>query len=130
MNVISLTHRILGETLLLVALIGVILAIVGLARKKQTERPEKIFGISYAGLLDFQALLGLIQFVYLLVSGATGLISSFFVLHPIFMLSAVTVIHASRDIPSRLAELQPSLLAEVELLRRKLPRGEARKRRR
>jgi hypothetical protein len=32
----------------------------------------------------------------------------------------VTVIHASRDIPSRLAEIQPTLAAEVELLRMKL----------
>lgn len=37
----------------------------------------------------------------------------------------LTVIHASRDIPSRLAELQPSLTAEVELLRSKLPRGKS-----
>lgn len=36
------------------------------------------------------------------------------------------VIHASRDIPSRLAELQRSLTAEVELLRNKLPRGKQR----
>lgn len=32
----------------------------------------------------------------------------------------LTVIHASRDIPSRLGELAPTLAAEVELLRRKL----------
>ena len=38
----------------------------------------------------------------------------------------LTVIHASRDIPSRLAELQPSLIAEVELLRNKLPSGKTR----
>ena len=34
--------------------------------------------------------------------------------------SSLTVIHASRDIPSRLAELEPTLAAEVELLHRKL----------
>jgi plasmid stabilization system protein ParE len=34
----------------------------------------------------------------------------------------LTVIHASRDIPSRLAEMQPSLTAEVELLRKQLGR--------
>lgn len=32
----------------------------------------------------------------------------------------LTVVHASRDIPSRLAELQPTLAAEVELLHRRL----------
>jgi hypothetical protein len=35
----------------------------------------------------------------------------------------LTVIHASRDIPSRLAEIQPTLSAEVELLLRRLDRA-------
>ena len=35
----------------------------------------------------------------------------------------LTVIHASRDIPSRLAELQPTLTAEVEMLHKKLRAG-------
>ncbi len=45
--------------------------------------------------------------------------------HPqaVFLL---TVIHASRDIPSRLAEMQPTLAAEVELLHNRL--GKRRKR--
>ncbi len=38
----------------------------------------------------------------------------------------LTVIHASRDIPSRLAELEPSLSAEVELLRKQLDHGKSR----
>jgi plasmid stabilization system protein ParE len=32
----------------------------------------------------------------------------------------LTVIHASRDVPSRLAEMQPTLVGEVELLRQQL----------
>ena len=32
----------------------------------------------------------------------------------------LTVIHASRDIPSRLAEMQPALASEVELLRKQI----------
>lgn len=35
----------------------------------------------------------------------------------------LTVIHAGRDIPSRLAELEPTLAAEVELLHKKLARS-------
>jgi len=57
-DVISTIHRYLGETLLLVALIGVILALVALARRREMERAERVFGIIYAGLLDLQALLG------------------------------------------------------------------------
>jgi len=37
-------------------------------------------------------------------------------------LIVLTVFHASMDLPSRLAELQPTLLAEVEILHRKVSR--------
>ncbi len=40
----------------------------------------------------------------------------------------LTVIHASMDIPALLAELQPSLAAEVELLHRKLQGRQSKKR--
>ena len=43
--------------------------------------------------------------------------------HTVFVL---TVIHASRDIPSRLAEMQPSLTLEIELLHQKLMKGRKR----
>jgi toxin ParE1/3/4 len=39
----------------------------------------------------------------------------------------LTVIHGSMDIPNRLAELQPTLAAEVELLRDKLRKSQRRK---
>ena len=38
----------------------------------------------------------------------------------------LTVIHASRDIPSRLAEMQPSLTMEIELLHQRLAKGKKR----
>jgi plasmid stabilization system protein ParE len=38
----------------------------------------------------------------------------------------LTVIHASRDIPTRLAELQPTLAAEAELLHEQLARSKHR----
>jgi toxin ParE1/3/4 len=38
----------------------------------------------------------------------------------------LAVIHASRDIPSRLAELEPTMAAEAELLRAKLRRARKR----
>lgn len=38
----------------------------------------------------------------------------------------LTVIHSSMDIPSRLAELQPELAAEVEILHRKLQASRSR----
>jgi toxin ParE1/3/4 len=38
----------------------------------------------------------------------------------------LTVIHASRDIPSRLAEMQPSLMMEIELLHQRLANGKKR----
>lgn len=96
MDVISTIHRYLGETLLLVALIGVILALVALARRREMERAERVFGIIYAGLLDLQALLGVIQFIWLMTLGATNLVTSTFILHPILMVLAVIVVHVSR----------------------------------
>lgn len=38
----------------------------------------------------------------------------------------LTVIHASRDIPSRLAEMQPSLATEIEMLHQILAKGKKR----
>lgn len=95
MNTLSLIHRILGETMLLIALVGVILAIVGLVRKKEIEKPERLFGIVYTALLDIQTLLGIIQFVYILTLPGNFLLFPF-LLHPVFMILAVVVVHASR----------------------------------
>lgn len=97
MNIITTIHRYLGETMLLIALVGVILAIIGLVRKKELAKAENIFGIVYAGLLDLQALLGIVQFVYIVVVAGTSLLLSSFVLHPILMILAVVVVHASRS---------------------------------
>ena len=89
-NIIAPIHRYLGETMLLIALIGVILAIVGLIRKKAWEKPERIFGMIYAGLLDLQALLGVIYYFLLPQPARPSL------LHPIIMILAVIVVHAGR----------------------------------
>jgi heme A synthase len=89
-NIIAPTHRILGETMLLIALVGVIFAIVGLVRKKELEKPERIFAIVYSGLLDLQALLGLV-FYFLLPGPVRPTI-----LHPILMVLAVVVVHIER----------------------------------
>lgn len=96
MEVVSTIHKYLGEALLLVALIGCVLAVVALVRKREMPRVERIFGSAYAGLLDLQALLGLIQFIWLMTQGATGLVTSTFILHPILMVAAVVVVHVSR----------------------------------
>ena len=96
MNIVSMIHRILGETMLLIALVGVILAIVGLVRKKELEKAENIFGVAYTGLLDLQALLGIVQFIYILSVAGTSLLLSSFILHPILMILAVVVVHGSR----------------------------------
>lgn len=89
-NTIAPIHRYLGETMLLVALVGVILAIVGLVRKKELKRTERIFAIVYSILLDVQLVLGII-FYFLLPAPARPTI-----LHPIVMLLAVVVVHAGR----------------------------------
>ena len=96
MEVIRMVHRYLGEMMLLIALVGVMLAIIGLIRRQAMERAERIFGLIYAGLLDVQALLGLISLISLVMMAGTGLLTSLFILHPILMILAVVVVHASR----------------------------------
>lgn len=96
MDIVKLIHKILGETLLIIALVGVVLALIGLIRRQALERAEDIFGMVYAGLLDLQALLGLVSFIYLLTLTGTGLLTSKFILHPILMILALIVVHASR----------------------------------
>lgn len=95
MSIINTVHRYLGELMLLVALIGVILAVAGLVRKKTWQKPEEIFGMAFAGLLDLQALLGIIYWVYLLIN-VKRILSPAYILHPLFMIGAVVVVHASR----------------------------------
>jgi len=89
-NTIAPIHRYLGETMMLIALVGIVLAIVGLVRKKKLERTERIFGMIYSVLLDVQLLLGVI--FYFLLPGP----SRPTILHPIIMVLAVNVVHVSR----------------------------------
>jgi hypothetical protein len=96
MDLVRLLHRILGETLLLIALIGILLAIVGLIRKQAMDRAEAIFGLLYPGILDLQALLGIVLYVLLMTQAGMPLIVWPLVLHPILMILAVVMVHASR----------------------------------
>ncbi len=89
-NMIAPIHRILGEIMLLIALVGVALAVAGLIRKKELEKPERVFAMVYSGLLDLQALLGLI-FYFLLPAPVRPTL-----LHPILMILAVVVVHMGR----------------------------------
>jgi hypothetical protein len=96
MNVIGSIHRYLGEAMLLIALVGVVFAVVGLVRKKELQPVERIFGSAYAGLLDLQVLLGIVQFVWLLSKVGSSLLSWRYILHPVLMILAVIVVHGSR----------------------------------
>lgn len=96
MEIIRTIHRLLGEMLLVIALVGMTLAIAGLLRKRATERAEHIFGLVYAGLLDLQALLGVVSFIALFMIAGASLLTSRFILHPVLMILALVVVHASR----------------------------------
>ncbi len=97
MNVVSIIHRILGETLLLIALIGVILAVVGLVRRRSLGRVESVFGLIYAGLLDLQALLGLVQLIWRLIVAGPAVLTPAVILHPFVMVLALAVVHGTRN---------------------------------
>jgi hypothetical protein len=96
-NTITTIHRILGEVTLLIALVGVMLAVVVLVRKTVLENPERILAIAFLAPLDLQALLGSISYFSLPALTRPTL------LHPILMILAVMVVHMgcrSRKNPS------------------------------
>jgi hypothetical protein len=90
-NIIAPIHRYLGETMLLVALAGVGLAVAGLVRKKQLKRTERVFAIVYSVSLDIQLVLGLI-FYFLLPGPARPTL-----LHPLLTFLAAVVVHVGRS---------------------------------
>jgi hypothetical protein len=89
-EIVAPIHRYLGETMLLVAIIGVVLAIVGLVRKQVLEKPENVFAMVYSGLLDLQVVLGFLFFFLLPGPGRPT------ILHPILMTLAAVMVHAGR----------------------------------
>lgn len=89
-EIVAPIHRYLGESMLLVALAGVILAIVGLLRKQALDKPENVLAMVYSGLLDLQVVLGIL-FYFLLPGPARPTL-----LHPVLMIAAAIVAHVGR----------------------------------
>ena len=90
MSVVLGIHRILGEMVL--PLLIVIVAI-WLAVTWKPGAPANPIARLFPALVDIQATLGLIYFIYLLVSGNTSVLSFPFILHPLIGLVAAGVAH-------------------------------------
>ena len=69
---------------MLIALVGIIVASVGLNPKEGAQAGRKMSLVwLFAGLLDLQAFWVIVSFVYLLLQGASGLVTSVWILHPV-----------------------------------------------
>lgn len=90
MGVLLQIHGILGERVLplVILIVGIWLAISW--RPNGPANPAARF---FPILVDVQALLGIIAFLYLLVGGKTSLLGFPFILHPILGLLAAFVAH-------------------------------------
>jgi hypothetical protein len=89
-NVLFTIHQIFGERVL--PLLIVLAAIWFTATWKPDTRPNMVARL-FPVLVDLQATLGLIYWLYLLIGGNTRMLSFPFILHPLFGLIAAGVAH-------------------------------------
>lgn len=91
MNIVFMIHSIFGERVLpLLIVVAAIWFTVAWRPDAQPGVPARVFAV----LVDIQVMLGLIFFVYMLVTGAGARYLSFpFILHPILGLLAAGIAH-------------------------------------
>ncbi len=97
----GLIHGELRWIFLLVALVGVVRAALALARGGQFGRFDRIVRAVYNGLLDLQALYGLVLVIYLWGRFGFQVLWWRRILHPAVMLLAVVVAHGARAFGGR-----------------------------
>ena len=85
MTVVLGIHRILGEMVLPLL---IVIAAIWLTVTWKPDAPANIVTRLFPVLIDIQATLGLIYFVYLLVAGNSRMLSFPFILHPLIGLAA------------------------------------------
>jgi hypothetical protein len=85
MGVIFTIHQMLGERVLPLL---IVIAAIWLTVRWRPDAPRDIVARLFPVLIDIQATLGLVYFVYLLVGGNTSVLSFPFILHPLLGLVA------------------------------------------
>lgn len=92
MNIVLELHSIVRFLVLLLAIIGILLALVGLAQKKTPAKMDQTAGSIFLGLYDLQMLLGIL---IILLGGLKD------ALHPVVMFIGLVVAHGLQRITRR-----------------------------
>ena len=90
MNVLFTIHQMFGERVLPLL---IVLAAIWLTVTWKPNTPPNIVARLFPVLVDIQATLGLIYWLYLLIGGNARMLSFPFILHPLFGLIAAGVAH-------------------------------------
>ncbi len=111
MDIVLLLHSLVRFVLLLLAVIGIILAVVSIARQAPPVSRDRAIGSAFVGFFDLQVLLGLL---IILLGGLNQAI------HPIVMFIGVVAAHglqsAGRKAPGNRAHWLRLALFVVPLL--------------
>lgn len=92
MNIVLELHSIVRFLVLLLAIIGILLALVGLAQKKTPAKMDQTAGSIFLGLYDLQMLLGIL---IILLGGLKD------ALHPVVMFIGLVVAHGLQRMTRR-----------------------------
>lgn len=92
MNIVLELHSIVRFLVLLLAIVGILLALVGLAQKKTPAKMDQTAGSIFLGLYDLQMLLGIL---IILLGGLKD------ALHPVVMFIGLVVAHGLQRITRR-----------------------------
>lgn len=92
MNIVLELHSIVRFLVLLLAIVGIVLALVGLAQKKTPAKMDQTAGSIFLGLYDLQILLGILV---ILLGGLTN------ALHPVVMFIGLVVAHGLQRMTQR-----------------------------
>lgn len=93
-------HSIVRFVLLLVALVGLIKAIIGLAQKGKADKADQMLASAFVGLYDLQALLGIL---IIFLGSLTQAI------HPLVMIVGIIAAHVLQSMGKRAEGQQAGL---------------------
>ncbi len=92
MDIVLALHSIVRFLVLLLAIVGIVLGLIGLAQKKAPAKTDQTVGSIFLGLYDLQMLIGLL---IILLGGLTN------ALHPIVMFIGLVVAHGLQRMTRR-----------------------------
>jgi hypothetical protein len=100
MDIVSLIHSLVRFVILVIALVGIVKALLSLAQKSAPVKLDQTLASAFLGLYDLQVLIGLL---IILLGGLTSFI------HPIIMFVGVALAHGLQAMTKRAAGANASL---------------------